>query len=173
MPIYLWSNQGIYMLWTCASRTLHIYWWLSDYYSIEKTILPPSGHALVDLVNLVLGQDVASLLSLCMTKWLRKWRRGWLYVRSNTKKLKVSDMCKTFAHICCIWTLYNVYVCLFYISLFCSSKKMLMWYFKIFPLSKYKSYNCLVSFTFKNHIHATIWKLPSWHWLIIDWRYIL
>ena len=37
----------------------------------------------------LLGQDVvASLLSLCMAKWLRKWRRGWLYVRSNTKNAK-------------------------------------------------------------------------------------
>ena len=37
----------------------------------------------------LLGQDaVASLLSLCMAKWLRKWRRGWLYVRSNTKHAK-------------------------------------------------------------------------------------
>ena len=24
----------------------------------------------------------------CMAKWLRKWRRGWLYVRSNTKNAK-------------------------------------------------------------------------------------
>ena len=40
-------------------------------------------------VNRALGQDVvASLLSLCMAKWLRKWRRGWLYVRSNTKNAK-------------------------------------------------------------------------------------
>ena len=61
------------------------------YYSIEKTIKPPSGHALLDLVHLVLGQIVALLLSLCMAKWLRKWRRGWLYVRSNTKKRKVSN----------------------------------------------------------------------------------
>ena len=37
----------------------------------------------------LLGQDVvASLLSLCMAKWLRKWRRGWLYVRLNTKNAK-------------------------------------------------------------------------------------
>ena len=33
-------------------------------------------------------QIVASLLSLCMAKWLRKWRRCWLYVRSNTKNAK-------------------------------------------------------------------------------------
>ena len=26
--------------------------------------------------------------SYCMAKWLRKWRRGWLYVRSNTQKKK-------------------------------------------------------------------------------------
>ena len=37
----------------------------------------------------LLGKHVvASLLSLCMAKWLRKWRRGWLYVRSNTKNAK-------------------------------------------------------------------------------------
>ena len=34
------------------------------------------------------GQIVASLLSLCMAKWLRKWRWGWLYVCSNTKHAK-------------------------------------------------------------------------------------
>ena len=27
-----------------------------------------------------------------MAKWLRKWRRGWLYVRSNTKKRNVSNI---------------------------------------------------------------------------------
>ena len=68
MLFYLWGNHGIIMLSTCTSRTIHICWWLCDYYSIEKTIQPPSGHALVDLVHLVLGQDVASLLSLCMTE---------------------------------------------------------------------------------------------------------
>ena len=33
------------MLSTYASRTIHIYWWLSDYYMyyIEKTTYPPSG----------------------------------------------------------------------------------------------------------------------------------
>ena len=37
----------------------------------------------------LLGQDVVtSLLRLCMAKWLRKWRRGWLYVRPNTKNAK-------------------------------------------------------------------------------------
>ena len=37
----------------------------------------------------LLGQDVvASLLSLCMAKWPCKWRRCWLYVRSNTKNAK-------------------------------------------------------------------------------------
>ena len=37
----------------------------------------------------LLGQDVvASLLSFCMAKWLRKWRRGWLYAHSNTKNAK-------------------------------------------------------------------------------------
>ena len=36
----------------------------------------------------MLGQIVASLLSLCMTKWLGKWRRGWRFVHSNTKNAK-------------------------------------------------------------------------------------
>ena len=31
------------------------------------------------------GQMVASLPSICMTKWLRKWRLVWRYVCSNTK----------------------------------------------------------------------------------------
>ena len=39
-------------------------------------------------MHLVLGQDVALLLSLCMAKWLCKWWRGWLNVRSNTKNAK-------------------------------------------------------------------------------------
>ena len=34
------------------------------------------------------GQIVASLLSLRMTKWVRKWWRGWHYVCSNTKNAK-------------------------------------------------------------------------------------
>ena len=34
------------------------------------------------------GQIIASLLSLCMTKWPHKWQRGWCYVRSNTKNAK-------------------------------------------------------------------------------------
>ena len=40
---------------------------------------------------IVSGQIVASLLSLCMTKWPFKWRRGWRYVHSNAKKCKVSN----------------------------------------------------------------------------------
>ena len=31
------------MLSTCVSRTIDIYWSLSDYYYIEKTVYPPSG----------------------------------------------------------------------------------------------------------------------------------
>ena len=74
---------------TARPRTLRGYWWLSDYYSIKKNgisaLWSRSGKAGASL----LGQDVvASLLSLCMAKWLRKWRRGWLYVRSNTKNAK-------------------------------------------------------------------------------------
>ena len=34
----------------------------------KKTIYLPSGHALVDLAHLLLGQVVASLLSFCVTK---------------------------------------------------------------------------------------------------------
>ena len=70
-------------------RTLRDYWWLSDYFSNKKNDIAAlwscSGKAGASL----LGQDVvASLLSLCMAKWLLKWRRGWLYVRSNTKNAK-------------------------------------------------------------------------------------
>ena len=89
MPIYLWSDQEIFVERTRGPRTLRGYWWLSDYYSIKKNDIAArwscSGKAGASL----LGQDVvASLLSLCMAKWLRKWRRGWLYVRSNTKNDK-------------------------------------------------------------------------------------
>ena len=80
-----WSNQGMIILSMYVSRTIHIYWWLSDYYYIEKN----------DIVALwwtwriiVLRQAVASLLSLCMTKWLRKWWQGWHYVHSNVKTAK-------------------------------------------------------------------------------------
>ena len=68
-----------------------------------------SGHALVDLVHLVLRQDVASLLKLCMAKWLRKWRRGWLYIRSNKNKKKQTNKQKRKVSIvqsqcyCCSW----------------------------------------------------------------------
>ena len=41
---YLWSNQGMIMLSTCASRTILIYWSLSDYYSIEKQHIRPLGN---------------------------------------------------------------------------------------------------------------------------------
>ena len=60
---------------------MHIYWSLSDYYYIEKTTYPPSGEPSASSCR---GKIVVSLLSLCMAKWLRKWRQGWLYVRSNT-----------------------------------------------------------------------------------------
>ena len=40
---YLWSNQGMIMLSTCGSHTIHINWSLSDYYYIEKTTYPPPG----------------------------------------------------------------------------------------------------------------------------------
>ena len=90
MPIYLWSNQEIFMYWTCGPRMLRIYRWLKDYNAIEKkndiaALWSCSGRPGASL----LGQDVvASLLNLCMAKWLRKWRRSWLYVRSNTKNAK-------------------------------------------------------------------------------------
>ena len=81
---YLWSNQGIIMLSTYASRTVHLCWWLSDYYYMEKTT-----SALWGTWHIIMSRQIAaSLLSLCMTKWLRKWRRGWCYVRSNTKNAK-------------------------------------------------------------------------------------
>ena len=70
------------MLSTYASRTIHIYWWLSDYYYIRKNNIS----ALWAIWHIFMsGEIVASLLSLCMTKWLRKWGWGWRYVLSNTK----------------------------------------------------------------------------------------
>ena len=84
---YVDLYYGVIKKYLCYERVVHV-----RYLSIDDFVItndkPPSGHALVDLVHLVLGQDVASLLSLCMAEWLRKWRRGWLYVRSNTKNAK-------------------------------------------------------------------------------------
>ena len=55
-----------------CERDLHVHYISIDDLVIttplKKTIQPPSGHALVDLVHLVLGQDVASLLRFCMAK---------------------------------------------------------------------------------------------------------
>ena len=44
-------------------------------------------HPLGNLAHIIM-QIVSSLLSLCMAKWLSKWWRGWLYVRSNNKNTK-------------------------------------------------------------------------------------
>ena len=85
----LWSNQGMIMLSTCASRTIHIYLTFSDYYSIEKNNISALWG---NLAHHLSGQIIASLLSLCIAKWLRKWRWGWLYVRWNTKKRKVFNI---------------------------------------------------------------------------------
>ena len=88
---YVWSNQGVIMLLTYASRTIHIcmYWWLFDYLYIDKKKKKKSIAALLwSFCIIVSEQIVASLLSLCMTKWLRKWWRGWRYVRSNAKIAK-------------------------------------------------------------------------------------
>ena len=75
------------MLSTYASRTILIYWWLSDYYYAERKKKRHS-RPLANLAHYRSGQIAASLLSLCMTKWLRKWWRGWCYFRSNAKIAK-------------------------------------------------------------------------------------
>ena len=80
-------------------------WWLLLHWKYDiAAVWSCSGKPGASL----LGQDVvASLLSLCMAKWLRKWRRGWLYVRSNTKKRKVSII-KLCLHI--LWVLKQVHL---------------------------------------------------------------
>ena len=87
MPIYLWSDQDF----LCSERVVYVHYVASDDLLITTPLKKRydlwscSGRAGASL----LGQDVvASLLSLCMAKLLRKWRRGWLYVRSNTKNAK-------------------------------------------------------------------------------------
>ena len=83
--LYKWSNQGITMLSTYASRTIHVYWWLSDLLLHRKNIIS----ALWGTWRIIMsGELVALLLSLSMTEWLRKWRRGWRYVCSNTNNAK-------------------------------------------------------------------------------------
>ena len=77
----------------CFERVVHV-----NYVSIDDLVITIL-HWKNDIVALwscsgrpgapLLGQDVvASLLILCMAKWPRKWRRGWLYVRSNTTNAK-------------------------------------------------------------------------------------
>ena len=74
------------MLSTYASRTIHIL--LMTFWLLLHRKKQQHSRPLVDLPIIALGQIVASLLSLCMTKWLHKWRRGWRYVRSNAKNAK-------------------------------------------------------------------------------------
>ena len=76
----------------CNEREVHVHYVAID----DLVITTPLKNDITNLWSCsgkagasLLGQDVvASLLSLCMAKWLRKWRRGWLYVRSNTKNAK-------------------------------------------------------------------------------------
>ena len=79
MELYVVFIYGVIMLSTCASRTIHIYWWFSDYNYIEKW--GKLGHHHV-------GANCRFATGLYMAKWLRKWQRGWLYFRSNTKNAK-------------------------------------------------------------------------------------
>ena len=83
---------GVIKKYLCLEGELHVHYISIDDFVITTPLKKRYSHplvmALVDLVHLVLGQDVASLLSLCMAKWLRKWQWGWLYVRSNTKNAK-------------------------------------------------------------------------------------
>ena len=76
MLFYLWRNLGIITLSTYASRTIHIYWWLSDYYYIENTTLPPSCR---------------SGSSLCWGKLLlRCWAFAWLNDCTNGDEADVA-----------------------------------------------------------------------------------
>ena len=92
MPIYLWSQGRVVKRCLCSERLVHVHYVAIDDLVITTplknditTLWRCSGKAGASL----LGQDVvASLMSLCMAKWLCKWRRGWLYVRSNTKNAK-------------------------------------------------------------------------------------
>ena len=84
---------GMIKTFLCSERVVHVHYVAIDDLVITTPLKKNditalwscSGRAGASL----LGQDVvASLLSLCMAKWLRKWRRGWLYVRSNKKNAK-------------------------------------------------------------------------------------
>ena len=89
MPIFIYGAVEKIL---CSDRLGHVHYVAIDDLLITtpwkndiSALWSRSGKADASL----LGQDVvASLLSLCMAKWLRKWRRGWLYVRSNTKNAK-------------------------------------------------------------------------------------
>ena len=79
VSFYLWSSQGIITSSMYGSHTIHIYWWLSDYY-LEKTIDPPSGGP---GTSLYWGKLSLRCWAFEWLKWLHKWRRGWHYVLSN------------------------------------------------------------------------------------------
>ena len=63
---------GVIKEYLCFERVFHVHYISIDDIVIttplKKRYSRPLGLALVDLVHLVLGQDVASLLSLCMAR---------------------------------------------------------------------------------------------------------
>ena len=100
-PLY-----GVIKKYVCNERVVHVYYVAIDDLVITTPLKKNDIAALWSCSGKagasLLGQDVvASLLSLCMAKWLRKWRRGWLYVRSNTKNAKslLSLHCERM----CVW----------------------------------------------------------------------
>ena len=88
---YPCSNQGMIMLSMCASRTIHIYWSLSDYYYTEKTTYPPSGEPSASSCRgkLSLRCWAFSLLNDCVNG-----DEADLTVVQTQKKRKVSIICK-------------------------------------------------------------------------------
>ena len=83
---------GVIKTFLCSKRVVHVHYVAID----DLVITTPLKNDIIALWSCsgragasLLGQDVvASLLSLCMAKWLRKWRWGWLYAGSNTKNAK-------------------------------------------------------------------------------------
>ena len=88
-----WCYANLFMEWSRDICVLNAWSTYATYLSMTRWLLLHWKNDIAALWSCsgrpgasLLGQDVvASLLSLCMAKWLRKWWRGWLYVRSNTK----------------------------------------------------------------------------------------
>ena len=67
--------------------TYNTYWWLSDYrpYYVEKTTYPSSWEHGASSCR---GKLSLRCWAFAWLNCLRKWRRGWHYVRSNAKIVK-------------------------------------------------------------------------------------